>query len=189
VPHVLGGDDVVVSVTADRAWRFAREFLAGFSAELAAAASKLSLPKDVIKLLPSMSGGLVFANASFPYARAVHLADQALRTAKRDTSGAEPAFGWLDVTVDGEQPPPWRRTLTQAGLNAQVTDLTALGKITPSGRQVLARLLASGTDDEARAAALVWARRNSHGELTGLLNRTGVFALRDMVALTRWWRP
>lgn len=189
VPHVLGGDDVIVSVTADRAWPFTLAFLAGFSAELAAAARELTLPGDVTQQLPTMSAGLVFANASFPYARAVHLAEEALRKAKRDTSGAEPALAWLDVTVDGEQQPPWRRTLTQAALAGQVSDLAALGRITPSGCQALARLLASGTDDEARAAALVWARRNGHGEIAGLLTQSAISELRDMVALTRWWRP
>ena len=89
IPHVLGGDDVVVSVTADRAWQFTRAFLAGFSEAMAATAKRLKLPDPIKRGLPSMSAGVVFAHAKFPYARAVHLADDALRRAKRDTRGAE----------------------------------------------------------------------------------------------------
>jgi hypothetical protein len=189
VPHVLGGDDVVVSVTADRAWPFTSAFLAGFSDELTAAANRLSFPDEVTRQLPTMSAGVIFANASFPYARAVRLAEDALRQAKRDTGGAEAAAAWLDVTVDGEQPPPWRRTLTLAALDGRVADLTALAAIPSSGRQSLARLLAARSDEEARAAGLVWARRNGQTVVTGLLNQSTVTELRNLVALTRWWRP
>jgi len=189
VPHVLGGDDVVVSVTADRAWPFTRAFLAGFSDALTAAAGRLSIPDDITRQLPSMSAGVVFANASFPYARAARLAEDALRQAKQDTGGARPAVAWLDVTVDGEQPPPWRRTLTQDELDGHSADLAALAGISRSGRQALARLLGAGSEEEARAAGLVWARRNGQAAVTGLLNQSAVTELRNLVALTRWWRP
>ncbi len=188
VPHVLGGDDVVVSVTADRAWPFTRAFLTGFSEALATAANRLSFPDEVTRQLPTMSAGVIFAHASFPYARAVRLAEDALRQAKRDTGGAEAAAAWLDVTVNGEQPPPWRRTLTQDTLDRQLADLAAIAAISPSGRQALARLLAARSDEEARAAGLVWARRNGQTVVTGLLNQSTVTELRNLVALTRWWR-
>jgi hypothetical protein len=189
VPHILGGDDVVVSVTADRAWQFTREFLTAFSDAMETAAGRLALPEEVTRQLPSMSAGVVFAHASFPYARAVHLAEDALRLAKRDTHGSVSAIGWLDVTVDGEQPPPWRRTLTQAGLEGRAPDLAALAGISASGRQALARLLAAASEEEAGAAALVWARRNGDAVVPGLLAQCDVRNLRNLVALTRWWRP
>lgn len=189
VPHVMGGDDVVVSVTADRAWPFTREMLARFGGTLAAAAGRLSLPADLARRLPSISAGMVFTHSSFPYARAVQLAEEALRRAKRDTAGAEPAIGWLDVTVDGEQPPPWRTTLTLDALDTYRPDLAALSAIKPSGRQALARLLAADSEEAARAATLVWARRNGKTEVTGMLNRLTITRLRNLLALTRWWRP
>jgi hypothetical protein len=188
IPHVLGGDDVVVSVTADRAWPLTRAFLARFSKELSAAATRLALPEPVSNRLPSMSAGVVFAHAKFPYARAVQLADDALRHAKRDTRGAEAAARWLDTTVDGEAQPPWRSTLTMTGLALRVADLAALSSVTMSGRQVLARLLARGTEEESKAAALSWARRNDHPVVTSLLNQASVTEVRNLVALTRWWR-
>jgi hypothetical protein len=188
VPHVLGGDDVVVSVTADRAWPFTQAFLAGFSDALTSAAGRLSFPDHVTRQLPTMSAGMIFAHASFPYARAVRLAEDALRQAKQDTGGARPAMAWLDVTVDGEQPPSWRRTLTQEALEMRSTDLAALAGISRSGRQVLARLLGAGSEEEARAAGLVWARRNGQAVVTGLLNQAGITELQNLLALTRWWR-
>ena len=65
IPHVLGGDDVVVSVTADRAWLFTRAFLDGFGAAMQAAAERLSLDGQLRQRLPSMSARVVFAHAKF----------------------------------------------------------------------------------------------------------------------------
>jgi hypothetical protein len=189
VPHILGGDDVVVSVTADRAWAFTRAFQAGFSDALTEAAARLSFPDDIIRQLPTMSAGLVFANSSFPYARAVRLAEDALRQAKKDTAGALPAIAWLDVTVDGEQPPSWRRTLTRDILGRHEAGLAALAGISRTGRQVLTRLLGAPTEEEARAAGLMWARRNGEAEVTHMLNQLTITDLRNRVGLTRWWRP
>jgi hypothetical protein len=189
VPHILGGDDVVVSVTADRAWAFTRAFQAGFSDALTEAAARLSFPDGITRQLPTMSAGLVFANSSFPYARAVRLAEDALRQAKKDTAGALPAIAWLDVTVDGEQPPSWRRTLTQDRLGRHETDLAALAGISRTGRQVLTRLLGAPAEEEARAAGLMWARRNGEAAVTGMLNQLTITDLRNLVGLTRWWRP
>jgi hypothetical protein len=188
IPHVLGGDDVVVSVTADRAWQFTLAFLEGFSAAITAAAGRLELPGELQQRLPSMSAGVVFAHAKFPYARAVYLAADVLRRAKRDTQGAEPAIGWLDVTADGEALPAWRITQTVAALRRQGGDIAALGTISRSGRQALARLLARGIEEESRAAALSWARRNSYPVVAVLLNQASVSEVRNLVALTRWWR-
>jgi hypothetical protein len=189
IPHVLGGDDVVVSVTADRAWAFTVAFLEGFAAGLQAAAGRLELADPVRQRLPSMSAGVVFAHAKFPYARAVHLAEDALRRAKHDTRGAEPAVGWLDVTADGEAPPAWRITQTLDALRREADNIAALGGISPSGRQALARLLARGSDEESRAAALSWARRNGHLIVATLLDTSSVTDVRNLLALTRWWRP
>jgi hypothetical protein len=188
IPHVLGGDDVVVSVTADRAWPFTRAFLHGFGAAMQAAAERLELASSLRQRLPSMSAGLVFAHAKFPYARAVRLAEDALRRAKRDTYGAVPAVSWLDVTVDGEAAPEWRSTQTLEALSRKAGSITALGSVSPSGRQALARLLAGGTAEESQAAALSWARRNGVPEIAALLKTGSVTEVRNLLALTRWWR-
>ncbi len=188
IPHVLGGDDVVVSVTADRAWQFTAAFMDNFAAAMSAVARRLTLPGPLRQRMPTMSAGVVFAHAKFPKARAVQLADQLLRQAKRDTRGSEPAIAWLDVTADGEAPPPWRATQTADIMKHRAGDLTRLSGISPSGRQALARLLARGSEEESRAAALSWARRNGHDVVPALLDQVSVPDLRNLVALTRWWR-
>ncbi|MEO5874830.1 MAG: hypothetical protein ABIS86_09685 [Streptosporangiaceae bacterium] len=189
VPHVLGGDDVVVSVVADRAWDFTHEFLDAFSRELTRTGTELGLPPEVLSQIPSMSAGLVFAHVKFPYARAVHLAEQMLRRAKQDTAGAEAALCWLDVTDDGEALPSWRRAFTQRELAERTDALGELAGLGNTALQVLRRLLASGTDEEATAAVLSWARRNNHPGIQPLLTGLPLDDLRGLAALTRWWRP
>jgi hypothetical protein len=191
VPHVLGGDDLVVTVIADRAWPFATRLLTAFSSELTDRTAQWKLPDAVRATLPTMSAGLVFTQASYPYSRAVELAEGALRRAKQDLHGARPAISWLDVTVDGEQVPVWRRTLPLAELDRRREHLSELSEIGKSGRQALARLLASGSPLEADAAARVWARRNGIPIVPRLLDEDedGVTRVRNLVALTTWWRP
>ncbi|MFF0520683.1 hypothetical protein ACFYTC_18375 [Actinomadura nitritigenes] len=185
IAHVAGGDDVVVSVVADRAWTFVDGFQSAFAAEL----KKVRLPADVAVEMPSMSAGVVFAHHKFPYARAVRLADEMLRKAKHDTQGSEAAVCWLDVTEDGEQAPSWRRAFTRDELARHAEAVKAIAAVGNTGRRTLQRLLSSGTEEESMAAVLSWARRNGHTEIRQLPGRLGTDDLRGLTAYTRWWRP
>jgi hypothetical protein len=117
------------------------------------------------------------------------LAETALRRAKHDLGAAQPAVSWLDVTVDGEQAPAWRHTITGTELAARREALCELSGIGKSGRQQLARLLAADSHEAADAAARVWARRNATPVVPRLLDETDVTTARNLVALTSWWRP
>ncbi|GAB3275267.1 hypothetical protein GCM10027589_00270 [Actinocorallia lasiicapitis] len=181
VPHVLGGDDLVVSVVADRAWRFVRRFLAEFEVQVAGLA-----PDGVAA--PTMSAGVVFAHHKFPYARAVHIAEQTLRKAKHDTSGAHAAVAWTDVTEDGEASPAWRQAITIDRLDRYREVLTQLTAIPNSGRQELARHLSLPGRQEAEALSRVWARRNGHPIVRSVLDELNVTETRNLVSITRWWR-
>ncbi|MFF4128269.1 hypothetical protein ACFYYP_32495 [Microbispora rosea] len=187
IPHVIGGDDIVVTVVADRAWTFTRSFLSQFDAGMTELAQKSGIPEEV--RLPTMSAGLVFAHCKFPYARAVHLAEEMLRGAKRDTYGERAAVGWLDVTEDGEAAPHWRRAFPLAEVEHLSEGLRALGKIGKSGRQALQRCLGHRSEEEAMAAAQVWARRNNHPAVGDLLRNVSVADARNLLSITRWWRP
>jgi hypothetical protein len=189
VPHVLGGDDVVVSVVADRAWAFVRGFLAAFDRALADATKAMQLPANARERIPTMSAGLVFGHHKFPYARAIQLAEQMMRRAKHHAQGAEPAICWVDVTTDGEELPTWRRAFTMRELTAQEAALASIVALGNTSRQVLQRLLASGNEEEATAAVLAWARRGGHDTIRTLPGSIPVSDLRGLVALTRWWRP
>lgn len=189
VPHLVGGDDVVVSVVADRAWEFTAAFLTEFNKALKTSASQAQLPTEVSERLPTMSAGVVFAHHKFPFVRAVALAERALRKAKNDTRAAEAACCWLDVTTDGEQLPTWRTAITLTDLDTtHDADLVALAGLGNSGRQVLARHLGLPDAGHARAAALIWARRNNKPAIAALLARTDILRARNLVALSRWWR-
>jgi hypothetical protein len=185
IAHVAGGDDVVVSVVADRAWTFVNGFQTAFASEL----RKVRLPADLEVEMPSMSAGVVFAHHKFPYARAVRLADDMLRKAKHDTRGAQAAVCWLDVAEDGEQAPSWRRAFTRDELARHEEAVKAIAAVGNTGRQTLQRLLSTGTEEESIAAVLSWARRNGHTEIRRLSGHLHVDDLRGLAAYTRWWRP
>ncbi|MDB4872556.1 MAG: hypothetical protein JWL97_3560, partial [Gemmatimonadales bacterium] len=169
---------------------FVTAFLREFGRETERFAGRLELPDAIRSALPTMSAGVIFAHYSFPYARAAQIADETLRRAKRATCGKRPAVAWVDVTVDGESPPVWRQSFELTALEGHADTLAALGEIGKSGRQTLARLLAhEGHSEEPRAAALLWARRSGHTALQNPLHDLSLGELRNLVALTRWWKP
>ncbi|MBO3752842.1 hypothetical protein J5X84_42910 [Streptosporangiaceae bacterium NEAU-GS5] len=185
VPHVIGGDDIVVTVVADRAWALARGFLMQFGVQMAAVGAELGIPASVP--LPTMSAGVVLGHAKFPYARAVQLAEETLRRAKRETKGAQAALAWLDVTEDGEQAPKWRRAFTLTELEHLAGPLGVLTRMGKSGRQMLSRQLDHPSEEETRAAALVWARRNGHSAIRVPLEELPVSDVRNLLSIARWW--
>ncbi|GGZ83513.1 hypothetical protein ACFOOM_15360 [Streptomyces echinoruber] len=102
VPHVVGGDDVLVSLPADRAWTFTLTYLEMFHDLLAETTG------PVLRLLPAprpepptASAGIVFAHSTYPMNLVVDLAEERLTRAKRATSGAACSVDFVDVTADG----------------------------------------------------------------------------------------
>lgn len=109
VPHVVGGDDILVSLPADRAWTFTLTYLDMFRDLLAKAAG------PVLRLLPepppghnrpmppTASAGIVFAHSTYPMNLVVELAEERLTRAKQATGGAACSIDFVDVTADGPQ--------------------------------------------------------------------------------------
>lgn len=189
IPHVVGGDDLLVSVVADRAWRFVRTYLRVFTEQLSARRSlQPYLVEDAVA--PSASAGVVFANYAFPFRNAVELSERALRSAKRQHAGRRSAVMWLDVTRDGEHPPPSRRAWTRQALDDANTALGELQVVPASGRAVLERLIQP--DDPVLTAARLreHARRLGRDRvLEPFLDRDASAArLVDALSLVRWWR-
>lgn len=191
IPHIVGGDDVVVSVTADRAWRFAITYLEAFGRRMA---SIEGVPPGLLEPIPpSASAGLVFAHAKFPFRRALELAGDQMRAAKQEFHGEFPAIGWLDVTRDGERPPagvsPW-----------PLTDLTELSdavlalrqQVEPSGRATLGRLIDVARPVLSVARVREHARRLEREAVLGPFLASGdpavdVGRVAGALALARWW--
>ncbi|WP_281901537.1 Cas10/Cmr2 second palm domain-containing protein [Phytohabitans aurantiacus] len=190
IPHVVGGDDVLVSVVADRAWRFVASYLRAFSRLLAADSTVRPFVTSGDDEETGASAGVVFAHSAFPFRRAVELADEAKDAAKRAYEGRLPALLWLDVTREGEQPPMHRQGWTLRDLERHDEAIRALRGVPPAGRSVLERLV--DIDDPALSSARIheYARRLDRGAVIEPFLEDGVAAGRiaDALALARWWR-
>lgn len=191
IPHIVGGDDLVVSVVADRAWRFTVSYLDAFRARVrdipGAGGAAGATP-------PSASAGLVFAHAKFPFRRAAELAAERLRAAKREFYGASPAVAWLDVTRDGEEAPDFLRGWALDDLLVQTGALTALRtQVEPSGRAALERLVDPSRPAVSLARVREHARRLDRSAvvepfMTGLEPSIGIERMAAALSAARWWR-
>lgn len=184
IPHLLGGDDLLVSVPADRAWPFIRTLLATAEQTFTRVDAGLSL-----------SLGVVICQSAFPFGDQVELAEAALKVAKAHVGGHGFSLQWVDVTESGPFLPdraPW--TLTELANRAP-----ALDHMLASGNTAFSSLRAALADAEF-APLLTWnlARRHkSIGELLRLLKidqssppttQSGLDLLAAMLSMARWWR-
>ena len=110
IPHYVGGDDVLVSVVADQAWRFAVELIKSFEEikeYYLADIDEVPLSKDVKNELEdlvsnvSLGVGMVFSRYSYPFYECRHKAEEALSYAKQTTQGKQSAICWMDLTEGG----------------------------------------------------------------------------------------
>jgi CRISPR RNA silencing complex Cmr2 subunit-like protein len=191
IPHIVGGDDLVVSVVADRAWRFAVSYLDAFRTH----ARDIPGADDGSGVaLPSASAGLVFAHMKFPFRRAAELAAGRLRAAKRQFHGTSPAVAWLDVTRDGEEPPAALRAWALEDLLGLDDALAALrAQVEPSGRAALERLVDTERPVVSLARLREHARRLDRGPviepfLSGLAPGPGIERMAGALSVARWWR-
>lgn len=192
IPHVVGGDDLVVSVVADRAWEFTVTYLDEFRKRVRAIPD---VPPELLSAVPpTASAGVVFAHAKFPFRRAAELASERLRTAKNDFCGAEPAVAWLDVTRDGEQAPAGQRAWALDDLTALAGPLRSLRtEVEPSGRAVLERLVDLTRPDVSVARLREHARRLDRAPvlepfLSGADPADGAARMAGALSVARWWR-
>lgn len=192
VPHIVGGDDLVVSIVADRAWPFVIAYLAEFRRRMAAVSG---VPPALLgPVPPTASAGVVFAHASFPFRRAMELAAGRMRDAKRQLRGIVPAVAWLDVTRDGEQPPAGRGAWTLDDLLALADALQTLRTdIEPSGRATLGRLIETDRPEVSAARLREHSRRLERDAVLAPFLAEGTAAaniarVSGALSLARWWR-
>jgi hypothetical protein len=204
VPHILGGDDVLVSVPAASAWPFVQALLTAFAGnsdearELAAAAKQLGVPT------PTLSAGVVISHASLPFGQQVTLSERLLKQAKQHVAGADFSMAWLDTTWDGTRLVPGRRPMTLTDLSTAKPGLDALRTIPKSARQVLAREIDTADDGLAQQrvrSRLVRQDDDVANAVRSYLDSRGknlltaqwrapemVRKLTDGLSLSRWWR-
>jgi len=187
VPHVAGGDDVLVSVPAELAWPFTRRFLTTFEHQVRRAVEEAepSLAGDA----PTVSAAVVFTHHTYPFRRCVVAAEAILAQAKAREAGTRSSVLWVDVTREGEQPPVGRAawTLEEFGRHADaIAELQALAK---HAQSALSAALARSDPDVAAARARLLADRLEITEVVReLLDDGGVARLGDALELARWWR-
>jgi hypothetical protein len=185
VPHLLGGDDLKVTLPALHAWPFVLAYLRAFTRRMRDETGRL-LPA-LAGSSPTASAGVVVAHTAYPFHHTVDLAEQLLDRAKAAHAGRTPAVLWLDVTREGHTPPPTRRPWTLDELThrgGQIAELGAMGK---SARSNLAR--AAADDDPFLAAAAVHRtteRLGIKGAARDLASDPRLLA--DALDLARWWR-
>lgn len=213
LPHYVGGDDVLVSVPAARAWRFAAELGRQFDALRGTWRTRLArdLPSgadeelrrrldDLIDQV-SLGIGVVFARASYPIAAANKVADVALREAKRAAGGAYSAIAWVDLSAEGvagarrpdgawNQVISAREALSQLDANDPVAwAATAdLFSVPPAGRARLAQELRESNDAGGAAIVAVdWCAATDRSVALRQLAASDPYALLSLVSRARWW--
>jgi hypothetical protein len=183
VPHLIGGDDLLASVTADRAWDFVLAFLAEYHRQTGQLAVRYRHQAGKPIDTPTASAGLVFAHYKFPFASALDLAEAALKRAKLVHQARTAAVCWVDVTEDGPALPEDRAAPSLPALQQHRTALDGLVAIEQAGQAQLS--LAAG--DPQRVAAL--AHRLGRTEtVLPFLQPAPPMPLRDALVLGRWWR-
>ncbi|WP_433678307.1 Cas10/Cmr2 second palm domain-containing protein [Nocardia sp. CA-119907] len=177
IAHLVGGDDILVSVPAHGGWDFTAAMMSAFESTIT---HNLPGVPDV----PTLSAGVVIHHRSFPLSTVIELAAQLLREAKATHPGRA-ALCWHSVTHDGDQPTD-RPALTHESLTGLAEEFAALATVPASQRQELAWLL---RNQDTRGEDFT-----RHLTRLGLTEVSGPFRTGDGVELAaalemvRWWR-
>lgn len=185
VPHVVGGDDLLVSVPADRGWRFTRVLLQHLDDGLATLAADFGLDDA-----PSASAGIVFAAADYPFHLIVAAAEQVLRRAKNAVAGQRASIDFIDITEDGNVSPT-QGPLTLSALMRHAADLDMLvTQLSSSARSRQQDLRRQGPDGYLQAQADL--TRTGRADLLAPFPATpggpDVIPAAQALRITRWWR-
>lgn len=183
IPHVVGGDDVLVTMPAAAGPAFTRAFIDEFGRAM----SELGLAPADRPL--SMSAGLVIAHHSQPFSAVVRTADGLLARAKAGVRGARPSLATAELTSESTDPVGtarvWAIGAGDHDLNRYLDDLRVLSTCAKSARQELAGAARSGPHDIA--IALIGRQLNRSGLELSASVRTNPGLLADLIQLSRWW--
>jgi len=212
VPHVLGGDDLLVTVVADAAWPLLRrvhEVFADPQGTLGRVTARAGHSAVQLSL------GVVFSHAELPVSQQIEAADVLLKRAKSDHRGDVSSVLWLDATTEGLDPVPDRVAWPVDRLSRGAEAIGALRALPPTTRRTLVEDLADpdpllacgllrhrltrhdrGLDEAIRAVTDTLdrpcrdvlnlpLRTEPHSvQAAAQLRRT----LHDALSLARWWR-
>ncbi|ASU77599.1 hypothetical protein CDG81_03925 [Actinopolyspora erythraea] len=179
VAHLVGGDDVLVSLPAHRAWLFALQMQRKFYESLRESLKTAGL--GTIKA-PTQSVGMVFHHHSSPLATASDLAEELLKETKREHRSSSASLAWQDITHDGPHP-VGRGGITPETLERCWGDLTKLSRLGGSALANLAKLARSNDQQRLRQQA----ERLGREELVARFSSETI-RLADAVGMVRWWK-
>ncbi|WP_066913583.1 Cas10/Cmr2 second palm domain-containing protein [Millisia brevis] len=176
LPHLIGGDDVHISVPAAQAWRFVAALLGGFPDSVKRQFDK-PLPA------PTISAGVIFFHHTTPFVDVVDAAARELRRAKTSGLGQTSSVSFLDLVADGFDPPAERICPRSEDLTRWQPGLTEL---------------VVGTATSHRALLLDLLRRNKFEEAEDRMRAADTRALfqqledqglsvRNQLDIARWW--
>ncbi len=208
--HIMGGDDILLSVPAPLAWRFTESLLAAFDdgvhrdirapvgKALAEARTEadLQVASDIRTVLKrvSLGVGMTFAHASHPFADTDRIAGGAIRIAKKAGRGRTSGVCWVDITDDLDLVPDrFVSGSTSASDLAYPCMAPGVFGFTRSAQAALTGLLTDEWGgrteqvivDAAGLAIRRWADRTGNRGLPGSLDpsASGVCALADLRTL------
>lgn len=204
VPHILGGDDLLASIPADRAWEFLKVFLKELRTNLVGETSKLQPLWDRLvetrlndPVPPvSVSAAVVICQLAYPFGNQVELAEKLLRRAKEKASGAGWSFTWVDVTQDGPDQAHGVWTLDELlAREAALNYINQPGGLTNSGAQALGQAIGRSALDPAQQRLKHLANRMP--EVQAFLDHLGIdpnkatqenlAVARETLSIGRWW--
>lgn len=181
VPHLVGGDDLLVSVPAHGAWDFIRAYLATFGSEVS------SLARD--GLVPSASAGVVFHQIKDPFSLVADLAQDLLKTAKKEHLGRRAALCWQSITHDGSARVRSRRSITLDGLDGSWDALGRFARVGKSQRHVLARALREGRAIETQLDRVLSGDEPMRSIVQPFLGAGPPIPLDQAIGMVEWWWP
>lgn len=204
VPHVVGGDDVLVTMPARLGWRFTLSYLEQFEEQcgnrLREHLDRLNEEQPDRPLpTPTASAGIVFAHHKYPLKLVIEAAYQRLGEAKAAFVGSRSSVQWQDITADGPGAPARQpvllRDLRPASDSASplAERLNALTRVPASHRARLAEVIR--TKGPLTVAALESGRtghRSSTQPFLPPLDRPeeatpSGMDLGSALSIARWW--
>lgn len=191
IPHLLGGDDILVTVPAAHGWAFTRHYLRLFQDKMASVGQLGDTAWD--EEYPTASAGLVFGQCRKPFYTFVERAEECLGRAKQHVRGRESSIDFVDLSADGKDGSPRPDPVTLDDVEACRPALDRLRSLPAGARTKLAAQLrehpAGHLDartslrrlnrEDAAAPFLPATQDDTHPPAISLLQ-----ALR----IVRWWR-
>lgn len=194
VRHLAGGDDLLLSIEASKAWPFTLAYLTAFAARWRGTGGASRFAGIDEAHLPSTSAAIVFHHYSHPFTESLKLADGLLRHAKRSHRGRVPAIAFSRVTGDGDfvVGGDERPAVTLDWLTSHQSAIANVAGYPTAQRKTLRATLASAEPEATRLEAIRKAGEHGLADLTKLAKGapaplTQLDALAWVLDLTECW--